>query len=52
MTFSISGGIKFYPQKNVFLAVEFKYIPLKVQPYDVEVDLSGMRILGGIGFSF
>ena len=52
MTISISGGIKLYPQRNVFFAAEFKYIPLKVKPYDVEVDLSGLRILGGIGFSF
>ena len=52
MTISFCGGIKFYPLKNVFLAAEVKYIPLKVKPYEDEVDLSGFRILGGIGFSF
>jgi opacity protein-like surface antigen len=50
-TFSGSGGIKFYPIKNIFLAIEVRYVPLKVKPLEEEVDLGGMRFLGGVGFS-
>ncbi len=48
------GGLRFYPlgESGLFLSGEFKYVPLKVQPYDIEVDLGGFRILGGVGFSF
>jgi len=46
-----SGGIKFYPIKNIFLAIEVRYVPLKVKPLEEEVDLSGMRFQGGVGFS-
>jgi len=38
--------------ENFFLAGEVKYIPLKVKPYEDEVDLSGIRCSGGIGYTF
>ncbi len=51
-TFVLKGGLKLYPRKFLFLAFEVKYVPLKVQPYDVEVDLGGMRYMLGLGASF
>lgn len=51
-TMTVGGGLKFYPLKNLFLAAEIKYVPLKVKPYEYEVDLGGMRYLAGIGFTF
>ncbi|MDH7513094.1 MAG: outer membrane beta-barrel protein [Clostridiales bacterium] len=48
---SIGGGIRLYPFKNLLLMGEAKYVPLKVMPFDVEVDLSGLRLLAGIGLS-
>jgi len=50
-TFSGSAGIKFYPIKRLFLAVEARYVPLKVRPVAEEVDLGGLRLEGGIGFT-
>ncbi len=35
---------------GLFLTAEVKYVPLKVQPFDIPVDLGGMRYLGGLGF--
>lgn len=46
-----SVGIKFFPIKNLFLAIEARYVPLKVKPLEEEVDLSGLRFEGGIGFT-
>jgi len=51
-TFFAAGGIKFYPVKNVYIAAEAKYVPLKVKPIEDEVDLSGLRLTGGLGFTF
>ncbi len=49
---SIGGGLKFFPFKYIFLAAEARYVPLKVKPYDKEVDLGGLRYSGGAGFRF
>jgi hypothetical protein len=51
---TVGGGLRFYPlgERGLFLSGEFKYVPLKVQPYDIEVDLGGFRLLGGVGYSF
>ncbi len=46
-----AAGIRIYPFKNLFLAGEVRYVPLKVKPYEDEVDLSGWRFSGGFGFS-
>jgi hypothetical protein len=35
---------------HIFL--EAKYVPLKVKPFDEEVDLSGLRLALGAGYSF
>jgi len=46
------AGVKLYPLKFFFISGEAKYVPLKVRPYDLTVDLGGWRFLGGLGFSF
>ena len=51
-TIVLKGGLKLYPWKFLFLAFEVKSVPLKVRPYDVEVDLGGMRYMFGLGASF
>ena len=48
----MGGGLKFYPLENLFVAAEVRYIPLKVKPYEYEVDLGGIRYLAGLGFRF
>ena len=53
-TFFVAGGVKVYPMKNLYISAEVKYVPLKVKPIEdeVEVDLGGLRLMGGLGFSF
>jgi hypothetical protein len=46
------AGFKLFPAKFLFLSGEAKYIPLKVRPYDYDVDLGGWRFLAGLGVSF
>jgi hypothetical protein len=48
---TIAGGVKIYALKNLFLMAEAKYVPLKVRPFEEEVDLSGLRLLAGIGLT-
>lgn len=47
-----SGGVKIDPVPWMFVMAEVKYGNLKVKPYEIEVDLGGMRLNGGIGFRF
>jgi len=49
-TFIVGGGFKLFPIRNLFIVAEFKYVPLKVKPVEDEIDLGGIRVLGGIGF--
>jgi len=51
-TFFVAGGVKIYPMKNVYISAEVKYVPLKVKPIEDEVDLGGLRLMGGLGFTF
>ncbi len=47
-----AAGVTYFAGSGIFLLAEFKYLPLKVRPFDVEVDLTGYRILAGIGYRF
>ena len=47
-----AAGSTFLLFKTVYVAVEAKYVPLKVRPIEDEVDLGGWRFGGGIGVSF
>ena len=49
---TLAAGARFYPIKDLFLAAEIKCVPLKVKPIDTEVDLGGMRLAAGIGYTF
>lgn len=51
-TMTFAGGIKFYPTRILFLAVEARYVPLKVKPFEAEVDLGGFRYMAGLGLAF
>lgn len=42
--------LKLFP--SLFLSAEWESIPLKVKPFDVEVDLGGSRFLLGLGVAF
>jgi len=48
----VAGGLKYFPLKKLFISAEVKYGGLKVKPYDIEVDLGGLRLNGGLGLSF
>jgi hypothetical protein len=38
--------------RGLYLSAEVKSVPLKVRPFDINVDLGGIRILAGIGYQF
>lgn len=48
-TFILGGGLKLFPINNLFVIAEVKYVPLKVRPFEDEIDLGGIRALGGLG---
>lgn len=52
ITYIMGGGINIFLNNSFFLNTEVKYIPLKVKPFDIEVDLSGLRVMLGIGYRF
>jgi hypothetical protein len=49
---TMAAGARFYPTEALFLAVEIKSVPLKVKPLTTEVDLGGLRLAAGIGYTF
>lgn len=49
---NLALGARFYPAKGLFLGAEIKYVPLKVKPLLDEVDLGGLRLAAGIGYTF
>jgi hypothetical protein len=49
---NLAVGIRYYLLKGLFLAAEAKYVPLKVKPLEEEVDLTGIRLGFGIGYTF
>jgi len=52
-TVTLAGGLKLLSLTgHFFLAGEVRYVPLKVTPYKVEVDLGGMRFTAGMGLKF
>jgi opacity protein-like surface antigen len=46
----LGGGIRFNVSKGLFISAEIKHIPLKVQPFEIPVDLGGWRVLAGVGY--
>jgi opacity protein-like surface antigen len=48
----IGAGASFYVFRNLFLTFEYKSIPMRVRPFDINVDLGGTRLMFGIGYQF
>jgi len=48
----IGGGMSINLFRGLFLTAEVKSIPLRVKPFEINVDLGGIRILFGIGYQF
>jgi hypothetical protein len=48
----IGGGLNINLLRGLFLTAEVKSVPLRVNPFAIAVDLSGIRILFGIGYQF
>jgi hypothetical protein len=46
----VGGGVTYTLFGGLFLSAEANYVPLEVQPFDIPVDLGGMRYLFGLGF--
>ena len=51
-TIVLAGGLKLFLTGNFFLAGEVRSVPLKVTPYEDEVDLGGTRFTAGLGLKF
>jgi opacity protein-like surface antigen len=51
-TIPLAVGLKYYPTNFWFAAVEARYVPLKVKPFEAEVDLGGFRFMAGLGLAF
>jgi opacity protein-like surface antigen len=49
---TLAAGLRAYPMTRLHIFLEAKYVPLKVKPFDEEVDLSGLRLALGAGYSF
>ena len=49
-TTTFGAGINIFLFKGFFISAGIEQIPLKVKPFEKEVDLSGMLILIGIGY--
>jgi len=50
-TFVMGGGLHLKISKILFFLAELEYIPLKVRPFEKEVDLGGFRGVLGLGFN-
>lgn len=44
------AGLELAILRGLYLSGAVHYVPLKVKPYDIEVDLSGVRVLIGLNF--
>ncbi len=51
-TMTLGGGLKLSLSGAFFVAGEIRFVPLKVKPFEEEVDLGGMRYTAGLGLKF
>ncbi len=49
---TVGFGLKLSLSGSLFAAGEIRYVPLKVKPFETEVDLGGMRYTAGFGLKF
>lgn len=50
ITAILGAGVNIHVFKGFFVSPEFAYVPLKVKPFDAEVDLSALLFMVGIGY--
>lgn len=48
----LGAGLHIFLLDGLFFSAEIKYVPLKVNPFGIEIDMGGMRYLAGLGFRF
>jgi hypothetical protein len=48
----VAGGLHFEVIKGLNIGAEVKYAPMKVQPFEIEVDLSGARFMVSLNYEF
>jgi hypothetical protein len=48
----VAGGINLKVFDRLYISAEVKSVPLAVRPYDIDVNIGGLRFLAGIGFFF
>lgn len=48
----VGGGTKFKIYRMLSFMAEVEYIPLRVKPFEIEVDLGGLRYLLGLSLNF
>lgn len=48
----VALGVGVAVSERIFLQAQVKNVPLKVQPFDIGVDLGGLRVLVGAGYAF
>lgn len=51
-TIIIGGGVNLGLLAGFYLNAEITYTPLKIKPFDQEMDYKGMRFLAGVGWQF
>lgn len=49
---TIGGGLKLSVSGALYVAGEVRFVPLKVTPFEDQVDLGGMRYMAGLGLKF
>lgn len=52
LSFQTAGGFQLFLQKNFFWQAEIKYVFLRVKPFEIKVDLGGIRYILALGFKF
>jgi len=51
-TIIVGGGVNLGLLGGFYLNAEITYTPLKIKPFDQEMDFKGMRFLAGVGWQF
>lgn len=52
LSFQAAGGFQLFFQRNFFWQTEIKYVFLRVKPFEIKVDLGGIRYILALGFKF
>lgn len=52
LSFQGAGGFQLFLQRNFFWQTEIKYVFLRVKPFEIKVDLGGVRYILALGYKF